>query len=90
MNVLEVLMICCGRTEALELGDIERMSQQTLWEGFSLFRLAAREERENVMTDIVVKECVMEETVGKIVTLIKPKGCSEGREEGESVKGTMC
>ena len=31
--------------------------------GFSLFRLAAREERENVMTDIVVKErCVTEDT----------------------------
>ena len=31
------------------------------------------------MTDIVVKErCVTEDTVENIVTLIKPKGCSEG------------
>ena len=87
MNVLEALMMCCGRTEVPELGDIERMSQQMLWERFSL---AAREERENVMTDIGVKErCVTEDTVGKIVTLIKPKGCSEGREEGENIKGTI-
>ena len=35
--------------------------------GFSLFRLAAREERENVMTDIVVKErCVTEDTVERL------------------------
>ena len=26
----------------------------------------------------------------KIITLIKPKGCSEGKEEEENVKGTMC
>ena len=32
MNVLEALMMCWGRAEAPELGDIERMSQQTLWE----------------------------------------------------------
>ena len=47
MNVFEAHMMCCGRTEAPELGDIERMSQQMLWERVfhSLDLLLGRKER---------------------------------------------